>query len=832
MSVPDYRTPAPLTDDQVNILTNQDSATKAYVSFVPVDSLTATARIKSPQTFDDTVADIEIDSQSSNWGDLFDGATVAIGTAPGLEDVGIYRIRAVNNPDILKIGEIGVGDPGLRPLNKTTALAAGQYVTAYLVDKNIWSALTRIVYTGTVATFYKDYDLLYTGQTDLPYPTLRMGTHLATFATPGFNVARISFTLGGKVWESQPLDTYTYILPPGSTVITGDITGSCGSFTGDGPITATTINVDIPVGFHIVRAFVTTTGSSYITNVFRLIWVHDSDVPGALFPPYSILNGQITKDRTGWEVSATLIGDDIKNQKLSALCQVWDRTWWNEQEQLTVGRTTFVSSQYTGWISNDIVYEETGNGERNTQITVSSATSMMENIPTSSLVLDALNPAVNWNQARPALVNAEFWMDYVLRWHVPNSTQLFDEYYYSTGTDALYQTIGLTAPSGSVLNAIQNIVRRSNLNFGIDSDGRYWLRPHPSMIPYADRTTAKVPVRLTLTPNQYYNPRWSRRPFMLSRRVDGAGFWYDASKPINSEKPQPVRSTAYGGTWSQAVSSESFTDALVEDQDDLNIRTGLRQAYLNNPYGVLTLSLVGNWDILSPAWLSFVRVQIPASLNPTGMDFNERCIPLTLTKRWLEGGAVDTELSLEVETAGQPGITVGIKKKVIKPPPPPPPPKPEGWTRTWIFTTTEYAATWELADSGGTSGWTSGVGWYRGPNIWIGTLQTSLTSDDDTTTLDTVTFEVGSNYSSPATGGYDNIASFGYDIGAGFVTTPTSFPYPSGTVSFSPGIDCNKTGTNFKLNISTGDRVDHNERIRWLRCTMSGSGTDPVFTGE
>lgn len=831
---PPYRTPGPLTADQMYTLTRR-SAVKAYVSLVPMNALVATARVAS-QTFTDTLTNIAIESQSSNWSSIFDGATVSIGTTAGAEDVGIYRIRANDNVNILKIGETGAGDPGLVPLMKLNSISVGNYVTVHLIDRNVSAAFTRISYDGLTATFYKDYDKLYTGQNQLPPPDLRMGTHLATFVTPGFNTARVQFVLGAKTWASQPLDTYTYLLPSGCSIVSGDAVGSCGSFLGDGPVSATTLTVDMPVGFHVVRAFITTQGSGYITNGFRFIWVHDGVGPGATFPPYVIPNWRLYKDRVGWDISTTLLGTDISEIRQYGVAHFWKIAYWDDQEQLTAGRSSLANTQYTGWLTK--VEPAPGeNGTREANVEISSVTRMLDRLPTSSLVLDVAVTPADWNHCVQGFCNAEFWSKYVLDNHAPNASGLFDKNYFSTETDVLYQQVGLSCPSGSLLNGIQNVARRANLNFGVDSNGRFWLRPHPSMISYNNRTTDKIPVRMTLTPDHYKGaPRWSLAPFMTTRHVDGAGFWYDSSKVLFSERPQPVRAEAFSATPSQGVATETMNDLLVQDQLDLNFRTGARAAVINNPTGNITVELPGHYDVIDPPQMYFVNVYIPDKLNPLNASHTWRTIPLTFTETGDSAtGVVDTTLVLEPEAAGQPGTTVPIGPRVIKPPPPPPPPpKPPGWSRKFKFFLDPYTGIWAATFTGGT--WTAGIGWHRDSFV----LRLDAFYELDEPNISTVTYmraTVASTYPTPET-----TDTWLRVQGVSDTSYHEAFPAPSGTVDFTTkitfdfptGQPLNTSGNIFfqiiALASESNPMLPSGTVIREI--DIGGTGADPHFVGE
>lgn len=836
---PPYRTPGAISDDGMAYL-RQRSAVSAYLSVVPLSALTATARIASSNNFTNvkTLTNINIDRKSDNWGSVADDMTVAIGTTAGAADIGLYRIRATDNDTILKIGETGIGDPGLRPLNKSATIAADNYVTVYLVDRNIWAALTRITYSGTVATFYKDYDEVYTGQNQYAPATLKLGEHLACFVDPGQTYATVDFRPRAETWAVQPT-SYNYILPSGATVVSGSAEGSISLFTGERGLTEAWLTVRLPVGFHVVRMAVAQSGvAAYITNVYRFIWVHDTTT----FPPYSVSSYDLTKDRVGWDINCTLVGDDIANRRISSVVQFWKVAYWNDQQAISTGnRSQLAATQYTGWIGQQS-YAPGENGTRNTNITIGSATRILDRLPTSSLSLTAKQPGQNpdnWQDCIPDLCNAEYWTWYILRWHAPNATGLFDLNYFSTSTSAIYQAVGLTCPSGSLLNAVQNVVRRSNLNFGIDAWGKMWLRPHPSMISLNSRTTDKIPVRATLLPSDYSNIRWSRNEFMPSRRVDGAGFWYDSSNPTVAARPQPVRATAYGGTWSQGVSTETIPDALVQDQLDLNFRTGARQAVLNNPDGTISLDLPGHWDVFEPSWMSFVAVVVPSYLNPLGVERTIRCIPISYSERMGENGVVDSSLSLEPEAFGQPGITVDIKPKIDPPPPPPPPASGTDWEITWNFVSTSYDTIW--VGTNGDETWMAGRGWMRGPGRpydQMGLRVRYSQPSDGTARLTKVKFEAHHSYAHPVVS-MNRPVSFTI-VGGGIYQKPSGYPLPTGgiidlsdLITDSTGFYLQQGGSNYiAVNFGVEHSVDadtDNDYVWIVSVTLGGKGVQPTF---
>lgn len=778
LTPPTAWTPNTLTPAELTAL-DQPSATTAYLSIIPRDygdfgDMVVTARINKPGGWavGDEIVDIPVDNTSAAWG-VYAGSAeshgvVWIGTAAGLNDVGVYAIRKAETSTFLYIEEASRSDPGLKAFRlQTNYIDDNQYITLFRPAFNIISALTRIVYAGTTGTFYKFFDKVYNYETWYWEPLVNWGPNKAVFVDSGVNYATVSFQPYVLRWDlpvlwdagtpnNRPLNTYGWqiITSTGYSVVVDTLTGATSNTIAAFETFQLTLHLN--PGFHCILFTNTYQQGAYapavtlfdrITDNYRFIWVHDGQPgdPNATFPPIAVASvDSDSRNTTARTIQLTLNDIDFSNQTDLALVHYWEDPRWSGQEVPTASR------RCTGWVTDQ--RSEVREGLKQTHLTVESLGAMLEKLPASShrtgwmdfVLAGEITGDVNtWNwQVLPDYFGGEIIAYYILRYHSAGVLALFDYYPYAapgyirydsasslwqtlgqalqvlgtsvsgddlTGAFGTEGTIGATIPAGTILSQIKEILRRYTLEFGVDSDGTMWLRPHPSMVPYSYRIDAAIPLRDTLDETIYTSVSWGGDPFAKVRKLNGSAFCIGTDGVAT-----PLLSVWPGQSMAHGSIEENMNDLVVTEQRELDFLVGQKAARLNNPLADLSVEIAGNRDVFEPAHFSLVGLNVPAALSPTGSAMALRCILKSVSKRIGESGTVDLTLNMEAETTGQPGTPVAIPDRIH--PPPPPPPGGEGGPGTgcdpWVSSGASDATITSLG--GGSYRVTGNTGYYGG----------------------------------------------------------------------------------------------------------------------
>lgn len=821
----------------------QPSAIRRFLSYIPLNNnIQGTAIVASgvtgaPYFVNNSYIGIPYTSGSAGMSSIPHNSTIWIGSAPLTHDVGIYRTRWDDNgaSSPLNTMQISFSDVGLQPgitdnlSNFPGSIQAGQYITV-LKSRNLWQAQERITLGPT--TYYKDYDRAWGSDTIAPPAIVNIGPHRSVFVDSGQSYATLTFSITPIIWPGTTSATlsYTWTLPAGAVLVSGSLTGSITN-----QITGGTITVQFQVGWQVLKLSVTNTNivSAYnLTLAERYIWVHDGSpyAPGPNFPPLPI--GAINSDQrdmTSRTVQLRLLTQDSESLTEGAFVNVWT------VPSFAGSSVPSLSTQCSGWITTAQFQSESG--QMQTDLTIKNSGGVMQGIISKSNRIDIATTPANWQQVIPALGTVEYFIYYMLLYHVVNFLPLFDFWPWQDPLSNTYLGVGLTANAGNEMAQLQEIAKKAFLRFGTDSNGAAWIRPHPSEMLVALRNTNLI-IRAAMFASMFEHIDWQQDYQQKVGSVQGEGFQYTgAIDPLSGQNiPTPLLARSPGALTGQGLSEQRLESQLVPDANTLLVITGLYYAELNNPLPKLNLSMPYNLDVFEPAQQNAFSMDLIGTLTPNGQTLQAlgflsgNWVPTQVNLADADGTTTVTVVA-ECQTYGVNGVSIPVPSPIVVPGGSTP---PASWHAHIDFTLTQAGFT--AVESSGT--WTSGTGWqntdftsslyYRG--IWVALSLSSTTTITKMSFAGSLTIGGGTNYNISTVCGFTYtsnallLAYLGSSLSSGAISK--TWPDGSAYVNLSSPQNVNEIGVDLFCFASTVNSPSGSTLITTL--DVYGTGTVPT----
>ena len=693
------------------------NALKSYLSVVPVSTVLATGTISGATlgTSGEQYVSLSLSGLTVNSVAWPRNTTIWVGSAAGLHDIGIYRLRNAYSPgsNSFVIGEAGLGDGGLLAQTiRTSDLAGGQYISV-MGDFSPWSINPRIVPADT-PPFYKDYDSAWNYETTFPAPLLFAGSHMSIFSS-GYG-ASASYTVSPVAAQLSTTSIQPYTLTvtaPGAWSLTSGSTTQTSSLT-TGTVAFSPITWNIPPGFWVLQLSVNCTrydtfdgyvlGPAGVTAAqtrYVCVWVYDG-LPGdagATFTPVSIqevATDQLTVD--GSTMTVKLANQDAVYLRDGSMVNVFDVPYF------TGGTPSQIITQRPGWVMNVANSVEPGLSYAN--VTIGGTGVYAKTMNANSQRVDAINVTLapyavpaSWQETTTFSLPGYYMAAYLLR-HQTNLLELVD-FLYSFVSDST-PTVTYIVPKGNVWAQIQNVAERTLHMITCDSMGSIWFFQNPQI--YLNPVYRIISAVATIDETDVTNVNYTRNMRPPTGHVIAEGFTgavYDATVPQAKGLPIPVKARMPGGSGGQGVTEETLTNLIVYDQATLNAWAGNYYAWKNNPLPQIDIELGGNYWAFEPGhFFNPVSLSIPAQYTPDNKSFSIRVFPNSANRTRNSDGSASVKLTAEAETGDVAGVTETIPPPInpIPPiivPPPPPPPDPcagSTWPKNFNATIGVYTA--------------------------------------------------------------------------------------------------------------------------------------------
>jgi hypothetical protein len=615
-----------------------------YLSVVN-NTTTATAQINMPGGITWPVAELTVDGASGNWTSIGAGMTVAIGSAAGLSDYGLYRARSTPlNTTTLDIGETAEGDIGLITQSiRTASFGDNAYVTAALYRRDVWSVIPRII--AASGTIFEDFNAVVDANNYAPGPIVNIslvdasgGVERAGMVDSGQVYRTVVFTATPGHWAGATTPVYAWVAPAGWGAPTAGATN------------AASVTYRVPASTQNYEISCTITDSNAVPRTgYRQIWAHDrsSNAPITV----TSIDG-LSWDRTGAKATITLNDNGLASVTKGAMVCLWG-------ECLFSGAVITSVNSIVGWVVEQEEISEPG--LRSATLTIEGPAGMLAKLGEYSHYFQQVSGTPStWQELLSGLCYIDYILYLMVTLRCPAINQLFNWTPLGISNLSGRMPQWKISTGGSLLSQLQAYAKTwNNANFGFNPDGHAMVRVHPSLYAYASRGT--IPTRATLTQSKMlrFTPRRVNKPGC--RSVRGEAFTWDGSSAL----PTPLLSDAPGSAPGQGTRYERAQGMIVDSQSHINQVTGDWYIWENNPLPEILVELMGNWSVFYPAEMQFVALTLPAAYRPDGAALSMNAIPSAVSLRFNEDHTIDTSLSVEGETTGVAGVTVPVPVGVV-----------------------------------------------------------------------------------------------------------------------------------------------------------------------
>lgn len=591
------------------VLRTHPQTVRRYLSAAPRESV-YTARVSSVTRDGGAIIEISYTSGAGVLADVKAGYTLDVGTTAGARDVGILRLRKAPTSGVFYVA--GACD-----------VQAGHYLTVRR-EYRPWRIAPRLVQTGD-ASFaeYLDYDVAYGGETIPPHANIT-GAAPAGFVDPG------------QSYRTVTLDSSQSAAMGGS--ITGRLWNVSDGTIISGTATSTAITVRFPAAtpFRYISLTVTDSSGAAHTRYFP-IWVH-SDA----HPPLTAF--AVTRDERadGRTMAFELFGGENEADETvipaGALICYWEQAEFGSSP----APSAYIGS-FLGWAMHDAALLKLDGGRY--QLEAAGAAWWLDHFDGVVQTLTNAPTPDRWTALAGLTIDRA--AHFILRAYTTLGGLIN---FFPSGIND--QAASLTLARGSMWSQIAALAGRTCAIAACDSLGGLWLRRHLSYL----ESRAGRAVVLHLTPDDW---------------TDAAGLLVPEEHAERFGRVEATGTTPTGTRYASLASGAAEGSASLppqvlptsDAQTALNALVGHHYARLNNLRPEITLRLLGNLDVIEPAWGEVVTLTWAASslrgLTLNAARFVVRRVSVEHRNGYGKAPKIIT-LTLEAETRGIPGAAVDI----------------------------------------------------------------------------------------------------------------------------------------------------------------------------
>lgn len=601
---------------------------QGYIGYLP-QTVVHSGTLSATPTFPATA--IAITTSGGSASSVKRGMTVRIETSGGVLK-GYCRVASSGTISSTSL-----------PINETSKggvnLASGDVFKVYDTFR-IWDMLV-----SATAALNKDSRIAYTDQGADPDAIANAGGGFFGFVDDGQTYATVSFPGTSSLNVDPDSASKTYLWAVGDGTITSGTTTT-------GDITAT-----FPVGFRHVQLIVTDANGEATTRQFPVqVYNRSTTRPIAVSSAtidYSHEDGHSLR----FDLPKSSQADISALPDGALVCFFVDEYYGDTRVSYGSNVSGRSHMKFIGHLVRDTAHLDTSN--KYVSFEALSPLGILNKTPAlPQLMVQNSGSGSLWRHVKTLNTNRMVW--YLTRYG-STLTNGFDFVWQLTGTALGYRRIAVTETS-SIGAQLRDIAQSVNLLVTCDQLGRILFIQDYTYLSSSDRasrtviyntTTADIKPPLEITTEHRGTVKFVRGEGI----TDGTAA--NSNKPCFSNAPG--NAPAPFGTGSDTLSRQ-----IVDNQTDLNARTGYHFAKVNGlydgrfvPQGV-QLRMPPGYGWWDPAYNEPMTITLAAADNPRGTAY-------TTSTKWLassrslsfdgESGTVDVTYTIDHETTGQPGTT-------------------------------------------------------------------------------------------------------------------------------------------------------------------------------
>lgn len=444
----------------------------------------------------------------------------------------------------------------------------------------------RILPDGSV---FKNYDLAFTSAAASQPPVADPGPWYAKRLN---GAASVSVSLSGSnsfaIEDGATITTYLWDIEDGTVT--------------SGTINSATLTVTFPDGYRWISLTVTDSNGQTHT-AYKLIVTTDNYNQMKI----GTLTGSLSE---GWECQATLLAADASDYPRGTALIVWAE----EQRGATAGSLNGVSGyehiKFAGWTRHEITGIEPYRSTFEVNaLNMQGFMDLLVGFPQTTVY--SASPTSWWDVANH---NAWRHIHHIVYWH--------SNFFELTSTERPtwwddFPAVELDASGPTLREQINFIANGVRAKFAVDRTGRAYFRFNPHLMTEAERNALTITVTLA-------NTDWKERVDIQIEHIPKINSLAGSGVVASSSDITAKLSAAPGTMPAYAGGQEALDAQLIEDQDDLNNRTGRQYALLNIDTPQIPLQIINGGMIADPAWQEWIEFTQAASTNKRAIDYNEQ----------------------------------------------------------------------------------------------------------------------------------------------------------------------------------------------------------------
>lgn len=599
-----------LTSPQLETLRKNGNWGRLFLAIPQYTTVYAAELDVLPES-NDMVVEIEFTSGVGTLSDVRPDMTMYVGTAPGLWDLGICRVRKSPIAGTFYIAE-----------TSRVVWEAGAHLT--IVNSfNLWQRSLKLA-TGVPLM---DWDIAYDDQHHNYDPVPSMGTHHVVKLVG----SSVNVTLGPKS------DTPAWVIDSTIESVLWEVPGAVAI--DDDAATNPVVTFDAEGTYACYCTFTAENGKTFWG--VRYVIVHSESSP--LIDNFKLDGFKFSKGSGGFDVK--ILGgktiEEIPPMSLVILCA----ETFNEDGAVQLPSLIENDNVLAvGWA--DSIDMSTDSDQRvSLDISVRNAQAWLAKIVDypSGLRL-CVGESTAWTDMEALDVRKALW--HFLHWR-STATRVMD---IQIESDARYAGRFQTAKGNLWARLVQVATPTIFQVPAVDQFSRLFIQIDPNMVPVADRTWPTV---IDLEVDDIGDISWSERGSERISMLSMSGIRVNVDGGASS-----FFSLSPGKSYERIGDEDSIENLLVAGQENCNALCGLYYGNRNSEFENIQLTFTRPLLAFSVAERNFISVTVPADKDPRGVGFTANLIPREMSLSVEEDSmAFVVTVACEFETFPGPSIT-------------------------------------------------------------------------------------------------------------------------------------------------------------------------------
>ncbi len=590
---------------------------------------------------------------SAEYARIQAGQPLWVGTAAGLHDRGITRVKSITGDETS--GTITVAE------NASIGWADDDYLTVK-EEYPLFPKFPRFTSVGGTVTFYKDYDTAYTDENEEPPPVGIMGPHRAGMLSGG----TVRFYLDSSD---------SYAVAPGATIASTAWASTGGGDTTIDSAASAATHIDITAADYYWIACTVTDDNGKTQTTRRCYLVHNATVGHADYPhvDFEITTFNGNWNRGGWNIGLNVRDNgtltDIPDKALIVIWQ--DATYGSTNQDIGGWKLNSADARFVlfaGYVRGDTVTRDWATSR--VQFQASSITGLMQKTPADGIYLGArVDQTQDWNKYTSLTFTRA--LHHLFKYH-STLLEIADVYMPS---NSLYRFKDCEEFSpGTLYRQAAAFAKSFSIYAGLcaNKSGQIHIERDINSINATDRGNVQDVSDIGET------DRRDRPDLTLLRQeearvysVSTSGFSWDGTDalPFISNAPGIVKNDEGRGI-------RNLERQIFADQDNANEFCGRIMAIENNDIREIRVPFKGHYlgvlDIVPQEWW---RMSLSSGDTERGITLsNRQMVPRTVTASFdMANGVIKANAIMEPEAAGVDGLTSDYPSGPPEDPPPDPP---------------------------------------------------------------------------------------------------------------------------------------------------------------